>query len=95
MPLHPAWFHSLTSASFITLFGLLDVVSRPDGLGDYGAVAGKAEVYDVFGIRVRVASLADIIRSKEAADREKDRAALGTLRALRDRLCECRPEADR
>lgn len=31
-------------------------------------------------MRVQVAALADIIRSKEAADRDKDRAALGTLR---------------
>jgi hypothetical protein len=37
---------------------------------------------------VEVASLADIIRSKQAADREKDRAALPVLRRLLERLTE-------
>ncbi|MBA2576946.1 MAG: hypothetical protein H0V05_09960 [Euzebyaceae bacterium] len=37
-------------------------------------------------MRVQVAALADIIRSKGAADRDKDRAALGTLRALEQEL---------
>lgn len=38
------------------------------------------------GTRVRLASLDDIIRSKEAADRPKDRAVLPMLRRLRDEL---------
>ena len=37
------------------------------------------------GHRIPVASLKDIIRSKEIADRPKDREALDELRALRDR----------
>jgi hypothetical protein len=36
-------------------------------------------------ISILVASLADIIRSKEIADRPKDREALRELRALHDR----------
>jgi hypothetical protein len=39
-------------------------------------------------LHIRVASLADIIRSKEAAGREKDRLALPRLRRLLDRLSE-------
>jgi hypothetical protein len=35
---------------------------------------------------VRIAALRDVIRSKEAADRDKDRAALPYLRALADEL---------
>jgi hypothetical protein len=38
------------------------------------------------GTTVRVASLADIIRSKEAADRPKDRATLPVLYALQDEI---------
>jgi hypothetical protein len=38
------------------------------------------------GVTILVASLADVIRSKEAANREKDRAALPRLRRLRDRM---------
>jgi hypothetical protein len=34
------------------------------------------------GARVQVASLADIVRSKEAAGRDKDRRALPVLREL-------------
>jgi hypothetical protein len=82
VPLHPAWFHSLTSATFITTAGLLDVVLRPDGLGDYQSLATNASLFDVYGVRIQVAALADIIRSKEASNREKDHAALPTLRAL-------------
>jgi hypothetical protein len=37
-------------------------------------------------LRILVASLADVIRSKEAANREKDRIALPRLRRLLDRL---------
>jgi hypothetical protein len=80
VPLHPAWFHSLTSATFITEAGLLDVVLRPDGLRGYGPLRASSQPIEVYGMRVQVAALADIIRSKEAADRDKDRAALGTLR---------------
>jgi hypothetical protein len=43
--------------------------------------AGAASV-TVLGVPVRVASLEDIIRSKEAADRDKDRLQLPMLRAL-------------
>jgi hypothetical protein len=35
---------------------------------------------------VHVAALADIIRSKEAADRPKDRATLPILRALQEEI---------
>lgn len=42
--------------------------------------------YDLDGTAVRVASLDDVIRSKEAAGRAKDREHLVFLRALRDEL---------
>jgi hypothetical protein len=82
VPLHPAWFHSLTSATFITRAGLLDVVLRPDGLAGYDSIASAGVDFEVYGIPVRVAALRDIVRSKEAANREKDRAALPVLRQL-------------
>jgi hypothetical protein len=41
-----------------------------------------AEEAYVLGVKVRVASLRDVVRSKEAADRPKDHAALPTLRRL-------------
>jgi len=42
----------------------------------------NAEVARVFGHEIRVASLEDVIRPKEAANRPKDREALSSLREL-------------
>src|SRR3989304_4999726 len=44
-----------------------------------------APAFELDDIGVMVASLADVIRSKEAAGRERDRAALPTLRLLLER----------
>jgi hypothetical protein len=41
-----------------------------------------AECLEINGVDTYVASLPDLIRMKEAADREKDRWALVTLRAM-------------
>jgi hypothetical protein len=41
-------------------------------------------MFELDGHKVRVAALADIIRSKEAADRSKDHATLPNLRRLQD-----------
>ena len=40
----------------------------------------------IHGTEVVVASLADVVRSKEAAGRDKDRAALPMLRRLLEEL---------
>ena len=73
---------ALMSATFITKAGLVDVVLRRDGLTDYQSVDEKAAEFEVYGVRIRVAALSDIIRSKEASNRAKDHDALPTLRAL-------------
>ena len=44
------------------------------------ALRSRAEVIRVGAEELSVASLADVIRSKEAADRPKDRAVLPLLR---------------
>jgi hypothetical protein len=59
----------------------------PEGLGFDDLVAGAVE-FGVFGVRLRAASLADIIRSKEAAGRPQDRQDVAVLRAMLGR----RPE---
>lgn len=56
----------------------------PAGTTGYADVNRDAEVYEILGLEVRVASLADVVRSKEAANREKDRLHLPVLRALLD-----------
>ena len=62
---------------------LLDVprTTRAD-LARFEQLADRASLLEVGGERVVVASLEDIIHSKEVSDRPKDREALGELREL-------------
>ena len=65
-----------------TQFGDLDITQNPSGTRGYSDIQRDAGVVDIGGCKVRLASLADVIRSKEAAGREKDRRALPVLREL-------------
>lgn len=69
--------------AFTTTAGEIDVVLEPCGVGGYEQLGERAVRFRVLGIDVEVAALDDIIASKEAADRPKDRAHLETLRQLR------------
>ncbi len=69
-----------------TRYGDLDLTFIPSGTAGYDDVSRDAVVYEVAGVAVRVASLADVIRSKQAANRPKDYVTLPTLRRLLDRL---------
>ena len=68
--------------NLMTRFGDLDISFRPSGTAGYEDLRRAAVHYELEGLLVTVASLADIIRSKEAAGRAKDAAALPTLRTL-------------
>lgn len=65
-----------------TRFGDLDLTFVPSGTSGYEDLAANAEDLAIEGVPIAVASLADIIRSKEAAGREKDRVTLPALRRL-------------
>jgi phosphatidylserine/phosphatidylglycerophosphate/cardiolipin synthase-like enzyme len=65
-----------------TAKGDLDIAFEPSGTHGYDDLARDVVVMRVRGIDVPVASLADVIRSKEAAGRARDRAVLPGLRAL-------------
>jgi hypothetical protein len=65
---------------FVTDHGELDVSLEPDGTRGYKDLMRGALAADIHGVRVLVASLEDIIRSKEAAARPRDREALPELR---------------
>jgi len=71
--------------NLVTDRGNLDVTFVPSGTRGYDDLVREAEAMTVRGIEVPVASLADVIRSKEAAARERDRAALPVLRELLER----------
>jgi hypothetical protein len=65
-----------------TAHGELDIAFKPAGTAGYDDLAEHAESYDLEGLRVPVASLDAVIRSKRAAGRAKDQAALPTLETL-------------
>jgi hypothetical protein len=70
-----------------TRHGGLDVESTPPGTAGYDDLRRDAFAVDVGkGVHVDVASLADVIRSKEASNRPKDRAQLPALRQTLERV---------
>ncbi|MDP9133620.1 MAG: hypothetical protein M3N56_02200 [Actinomycetota bacterium] len=67
--------------AFHTHYGRLEIVRRADGIGQYADWLRRAREHEVEpGITVVVADPDDVLRSKEAAGREKDRAALPQMR---------------
>ena len=60
----------------------LDLVFTPAGTAGYKDLVRDKADFEIDGVVYPVASLRDIIRSKEALGREKDRAQLPTLRRL-------------
>lgn len=72
--------------SFVTTAGIIDVVLDVLGIGGHARLDRDAVTFEVNEIRIRVSSLDDIIRSKRAASRPKDRAHLETLLALQNEL---------
>ena len=79
-PYEGAFLLNVQLLNVITPFGDLDLSYEPAGTTGYDDLVRNAVIYEIAGRKVAVASLDDIIRSKEAANREKDRAALPTLR---------------
>lgn len=54
------------------------------GVGAYDIHVARAETRTVFGLRIQVAGLDQLIASKEATSRPKDVAILKELQELRD-----------
>lgn len=76
---------------FITDHGELDVSLDPDGTHGYPDLRRSAIHTSAYGIEFQVAALEDVIRSKEAANRPRDRAVLPDLR----RTLELKRQRDR
>jgi hypothetical protein len=80
---------SLRRVSLVNLttrFGDFDIAFQPAGNHGYDDLVQRATDIAIEGTIVPVASLADIIRSKETANRPKDRATLPILYALQDEI---------
>jgi len=82
----PEFLASVDLVNLRTRAGDLDIAFRPAGTGGYDDLIARAATFEIDGVAIRVASLDDIIRSKTAADRPKDRAVLPILLALRDEI---------
>jgi hypothetical protein len=78
-------FGSFTSLSLVTKHGWLDVWFRPDGTRGYRDLIEHAAEAEFRGVRVQVADLDDVIRSKTAAGRERDLEAIPHLLELQQR----------
>src|SRR5688500_5571443 len=71
--------------NLVTAAGRLDVAFVPSGTAGYDDLVRSAVQFEVFGATLDVASLQDIIRSKEAADRPQDRQDVLVLRQMLER----------
>jgi hypothetical protein len=74
------------SFTFTTDLGAIDILGTPAGSTGYDDLVRTADAYQLFGQRVLVASLDDLIRLKRAAGRPKDLLVLEELGALREEL---------
>jgi len=68
--------------NLVTVAGRLDIAFQPSGTEGYEDLARHAAHFEVFGTDLEVARLEDIIRSKEAADRMKDRQDVLIMREM-------------
>ena len=68
--------------NLVTSAGRIDVAFRPAGTEGYDDLHSSSVAFDVFGTTIEAASLQDVIRSKEAADRPQDRQDVVILREM-------------
>jgi predicted nucleotidyltransferase len=59
----------------------LDFMTTIHGIRSYAGVRDRATTIEIHGVGIRVASLSDIIKSKRAAGRSRDKAVLEILEA--------------
>jgi hypothetical protein len=65
-----------------TDLGGVDLLTSITGVGDYAQIVTRSLEIELFGRRCRIMSIEDLIRAKEALNREKDRLAVKELRAI-------------
>lgn len=78
--------------NLVTPSGVLDISMVPTGTEGFPDLVRDADDIELFGVTVKVSSLADIIRSKQAANRPKDQRVLPTLREILARRLDDKPD---
>jgi hypothetical protein len=71
--------------NLVTDAGRIGIAFKPAGTKGYDDLAAHAEKFKAYGVVFLAASVDDIIRSKEAAGRPKDREDVAILRAMKRR----------
>jgi hypothetical protein len=82
VPSDPAWLATCKTVNLTTAAGDLDLTFEPAGTSGYDDLRRDATRTELYGVTVQIASLADVIRSKQAANRPKDQRVLPTLREI-------------
>lgn len=88
-PMPPLDARTLLAGAVFTLdsaLGRLDLLASPDPGLDFDRLMRSAERRELFGDRVNVASIDDLMAMKRAAGRPKDRVELEILGALREEI---------
>jgi len=78
----PEFLAQMSLLNLETDAGDVDLSFAPSGTGGYQDLIANAETFDLDGVCAPTAALADVIRSKKAADRPKDRLALPVLEEI-------------
>lgn len=73
---------AMDTLNLTTTAGDLDLTFTPAGTTGYDDLRRDATKAVLYGVAVQIASLADVIRSKQAANRPKDQRVLPTLREI-------------
>ena len=76
------FFAMMSMTNLVTDAGDVDVTFDPAGTGGYSDLVRNAITIELDGVAIPTAALEDVIRSKTAANRPKDQAALPVLHEL-------------
>ncbi len=68
--------------NLVTDAGRVDVIFQPSGTKGFEDLVRSAVTFEAFGIELRVASLQDILRSKEGSNRPQDQQDVIVLREM-------------
>lgn len=80
--LSPERLQGVPAVRLVTRLGNLDILWEPTGTRGFEDLRAQARMADIGELSVLLASLPDVIRSKEAAGRTDDRTTVPTLRRL-------------
>jgi hypothetical protein len=80
--------------TFVTRYGDFDTLAQADGLRSFDDLAASAELKEVHGLPVRIASLDHLIAMKRAANRTKDKLMVEEYIVLAEEQRRLAEEAD-